>query len=136
MRLYIPEKDYDYIYQALKSEGLKRTEMTFELDNTFVMDNGFFSYKIDGEYPRITHFYIDKDKRSMKAARKMLKAFRQLIIGTGYLFYIMEVPDNKLYLNKIVQYLKGIKFGAINGSTYYYAPVFGRIKEIANENLY
>lgn len=128
VRLYEPDKDYDYIYQALKSEGLKRIEMRFELDNTFIVDNGFFSYRIDGKYPRITHFYIDKDKRSMEAARKMLKIFRRLIMFTGYSFYIMEVPDNKRYLESIVRYLKSVKFDKSNGSTYYYAPIFGRIK--------
>jgi hypothetical protein len=128
VRLYEPEKDYDYIYQALKAEGLKRIEMTFELDNTFIVDNGFFSYTTDGEYPRITHFYIDKDKRSMKTARKMLKLFRRFVMFAGYLFYIIEVPDNKLYLKRIARYLKGIKYDELNGSTYYYAPIFGRIK--------
>jgi hypothetical protein len=64
----------------------------------------------------------------MKAARKMLKIFRRLIMFTGYSFYIMEVPDNKLYLEKIVRYLKGTKFDELKGSTYYYAPIFGRIK--------
>lgn len=127
MRLYEP-KDYSYIYQALKSEGLKREEMTFELDNTFIVDSGFFAYKIDGKYPRITHFYINKDKRSLQSARKMLKIFRQIIMEAGYLFYIMEVPDSKRYLKKIVRYLKGVKFSRINESSYYYAPVFGRIK--------
>ena len=127
-RPYTP-KDYDYIYQALKSEGLKREEMTFELDNTFIVDSGFFAYRMDGKYPRITHFYIDKDKRSMTAARKMLKIFRQIIMEAGCLFYIMEVPDNKRYLKKIVRYLKGVRFSITGGSSYYYAPVFGRIKE-------
>ena len=128
IRLYT-SKDYDYICQALESEGLKREEMTFEFNNTFIVDNGFFSYKIDGKYPRITHFYIDRDKRSMKAARKMLRIFRQVIMEAGYLFYIMEVPDNKRYLKKIVRYLKGVRFSITGGSSYYYAPVFGRIKE-------
>ena len=128
IRLY-EEKDYNYIYQALKSEGLKREEMTFELDNTFIVDSGFFAYKIDGKYPRITHFYIDKDKRSMRAARKMLKIFRQIIMEAGYLFYIMEAPDDKLYMKSLIRYLGGKKFIEVNKSSYYYAPVFGRIKE-------
>ena len=128
VKLYTP-KDYDYIYQALKSEGLKREEMTFELDNTFIVDSGFFAYKMDGKYPRITHFYIDRDKRSMKAARKMLKVFRQIIMEAGYSFYIMEAPDNKSYIKSLIRYLGGKKFDETDKSSYYYAPVFGRIRE-------
>ena len=128
VKLYAP-KDYDYIYQALKSEGLRQEEMTFEFDNTFIVDGGFFSYTINHNYPQITHFYVDKNKRSLKTARQMLKTFRQIIIEAGYLFYIMEVPDNKQYFKKIVRYLRGVEFDRANGSSYYYAPVFGRIKE-------
>ena len=127
IRLYRPE-DYSYIHQALKSEGLQDSEMIIGSDVMFIMDDGFFSYRIDHEYPRLIHFYIDKDKRSLQSARKMLKIFRQIIMETGYLFYVMEVPDNKQYLKKIIRYLKGVKFDRINESSYYYAPVFGRIK--------
>lgn len=129
IRFYVP-KDYSYIYQALKSEGLKREEMTFELDNTFMFDSGFLSYRITGKYPLITHFYIDKDKRSLRAARTMLKLFRQSIMRAGHLFYILEVPNNKRYMEVLVRYLKGKKYNEANNSSYYYVPVFGRINKI------
>lgn len=128
IRLY-EEKDYDYIYRALESEGLERKEITPGLNNTFIVDDGFFSYKIDGKYPRMIYFYIDKDKRSMKAARKLLKVFRQVIMESGYLFYILAASDKKPYMKQLIRYLKGVSYSEVNGNTYYYVPVFGRIKE-------
>jgi hypothetical protein len=128
IRQYDPEKDYDYVYNALKAEGLKKFEMRIGLDMMFILEDGFFSYRIGDRYPRLIHFVINKDKRSMKTARKMLKFFRRMVMEGGYLFYIVEVSKDTQYITRFIQYLKGVKFEEHEYSMHYYVPLFGRVK--------
>jgi hypothetical protein len=102
--------------------------MRIGLDMMFILEDGFFSYLIDGRYPRLIHFVINKDKRSMKTARKMLKFFRHMVMEGGYLFYIVEVSKGTQYITRFIRYLKGVEFAEAENGTHYYVPLFGRIK--------
>ena len=127
------------MYYALVSEGLRLNEMTFRTDQTFMTDDGFFSFVETNEYPELRHFYVNKSLRiafsdSMRAARKLFKTFRNIMVAKKYLFFIAEAPRGKPYMKRLIKYLKGKEFYSDkeNGSTYYYVPLFGRI---SNENL-
>jgi len=127
MRKYT-DKDYDYIYNSLAGEGLTKEEMTFETDITFLTDFGFFSYRIDGRYPRLIHFYVDKDKRLFRNARKLFRLFWREVIKGDYPFYIMEVPKEKSYISRFALYLKGKEYLEQDGNRYFYIPISGRLK--------
>lgn len=127
-RLYVGnDYDYDYIVNALLSENLTKEDMTFQTDETFITDIGFFSYRIEHGYPRLVHFFLDKDKRSLKNAHSLIRTFKKIMIGRGYLFFIAFASKNKKYLNRFIKYMKGIKYEENNGNTYYYVPLFGRV---------
>ena len=128
MRPY-KKSDKEYIVNALLSEGLALEDMTFETDKTFVTEIGFFSYRMEKGYPRLGHFFIDKDKRSLKNAHKLIKDFKQLLIKGKYLFFIALAPKDKKFFNRFIQYMKGVKYEENDGNAYYYVPSFGRVNQ-------
>jgi hypothetical protein len=124
------EQDYDYIRDSLLSEGFTDDQMTFETDETFITDIGFFAYRIEDTYPRLTHFFVDKDKRRGDTFRKLSKDFWGKLIDNGHLFYILEVPKEKPYIEKFVKFYGGNEpFKEINGDKFYLVPTFRRIKK-------
>jgi len=125
MRPYT-DKDYDYLYKSILSEGFTKDEMSFETDRTFITDEGFFSYRTDGKYPRLVHYFVDKDKRSFRAAHKLFRAFVKVMRENNYLFYIVQEPKGKPYLKKFIEYIKGKEYCKVDGDIYFYVPVFGR----------
>lgn len=124
------EDDFKYIYLALKNEGLTEEEMSFEDDQVFIMDIGFFSFKERDEYPELMHFCVDKDKRSMKSARQLLKAFRNIMLFKGYSFFIATAPKDKPYIKRLLEYLKGKYYTSGKTEDYYIVPLFGRISNV------
>lgn len=128
MREYT-DKDYEYLSKSLLDAGFTKNQMSFETDYTFITDDGFFSYKIECEYPRLIHFYLNKDKRdSLKAARRLIRTFVNMVREKGCLFYIVESPKELPYMKKWIHFIKGKKYYEANGDSYYYVPVFGRFK--------
>ena len=121
------KSDKEYIVNALLSEGLTLEDMTFETDQTFVTEIGFFSYRMEFGYSRLVHFFVDKDKRSLKNAHKLIKDFKQLLIKGKYLFFIAYASKNKKFLNRFIQYIKGVRYEENDGNIFYYVPLFGRV---------
>ena len=119
MREYQPA-DKKYIYESLRSEGLSDNEMTFETDKTFLTDYGFFSYRMEHGYPFLTHFYVDKNKRSTRNALSLYRLFKQQIISEGHKAFIAEVMNKKAYLEKFIKWLGRRKhYAEANNSKYY-----------------
>lgn len=121
------KSDKEYIVNALLSEGLTLEDMTFETDKTFVTEVGFFSYRMEFEYPRLGHFFVDKDKRSLKNGHKLIKEFKQLLIKGKYLFFIALASKDKKFFNRFIQYIKGVKYEENDEDVFYYVPLFGRV---------
>ncbi|MDO9535095.1 MAG: hypothetical protein Q7J85_07125 [Bacillota bacterium] len=129
MKEYTNE-DYDYIKTSLKDEGLTDEKMTFETDNTFITDVGFFSYRIEGEYPRLMHFYVDKDKRGGGNFRRLARDFWGKLIEGEHLFCVIELPKGKQYLKRFIEYYGGKEpYYEENGNKYYLVPTIGRIRK-------
>ena len=126
MRNYVSQ-DYDSIRSALLDEGFTDEQMTFETDETFINDDGFFSYRIESGFPRLIHFYTEKP-RSPDKARRLIKEFRKMVIRENYPFFIMSAPKEKPELAKFIIYLKGKKYLEQDGDKYFYVPIAGRIK--------
>ena len=122
------KSDYDYLYSSLKSEGFSKEQMTFEADMTFLTDSGFFSFRIENGFPRLVHFYIDKDMRSLATASSMLKVFIDIMRRNNYLFFIAEAPKELPYMKRIIKYIKGKEYLKVDGDTFFYVPVCGRFK--------
>ena len=124
MRRY-QKADRGYIYKSLKSENLRDDQMSFEQDNTFLNDTGFFSYRMEHGYPYITHFYIDKDKRNHLTALKLLKDFKEKIKEEGYTAFIVEVLEEKQYLSRLVMWLNRRRkpYAEVDGNKYYLVGV-------------
>ena len=125
MRPYT-NKDCNYLTKALLSEGFTNNQMTFKTDKTYITNAGFFSYRIENNYPRLAHLYVDKDKRSAKTVRNLLKEFRKILINKKYLFFIAEAPKEKPYMKRFIRYIKGKKYLETKGDTFYCVPLFGR----------
>ena len=121
------KSDKEYIVNALLSEDLALEDMTFETDQTFVTEIGFFSYRMEKEYPRLGHFFVDKDKRSLKNAHKLIKDFKQLLIKDKCLFFIALAPKDKKFFNRFIQYIKGTMYEENDEDIFYYVPLFGRV---------
>jgi hypothetical protein len=123
-------KDYDYLYQSLTDEGFTKDQMSFETDKTYIMDIGFFSYRMEGEYPRLAHYYLNKDKRGGWNFKKISKAFWEKLIEEEHLFYILEAPKEKPFFESFAKYY-GAKepFEETDGNKFYLVPTFGRIKK-------
>lgn len=108
------------------SEGFTNNQMTFKTDKTYITNTGFFSYRIENNYPRLVHLYVNKDKRSAKAARNLLREFRKILINKKYLFFIAEAPKEKPYMKRFIRYIKGKKYLETKGDTFYCVPLSGR----------
>jgi len=113
----------DYIYNALKSEGLTDDQITFEKDRTVQTDEGFFSWRLEHGYPYITHFYVDKNKRNHRSALALWKAFKRDV--EGHDFIIAEVLPEKEYLNRFCLFLTQGRphYAEVEGRKYYFIRV-------------
>ena len=112
MRKYI-ESDKERLTKMLKSEGIKN--MGFEKHTTWVTDEGFFTIREEHGFPYLIHFYVDKDKRSINSARKLIKSVRS-VVRTGK----MLIHSKKSYLDKFIQYYFKVKPYARENSYNFY----------------
>jgi hypothetical protein len=85
MRLYKPE-DREYVYGSLKSEKEPDEYMTFERDGflTLIDDNGFVTFARVNGVPRITHFFVNNDKRGTHAWLRLYEAFSNVMLKMGH----------------------------------------------------
>jgi len=77
--------------ELLKAEGMRDDQISWDEDIQFEDENGIFSWRIEHGYPYMTHFYVDKDKRSMRNAVRLYRKFTDIIIKEGYHNFIAEV---------------------------------------------
>ncbi len=126
MRKYTPEDD-DYLWSVLSGEGWKDDQMTYKQDHTFICDNGFFSYRMNGDYPLLTHFYLDKNKRKGNHFRELVRDVWDIMTKEGHLFCVITAPKEKPYLEAFAKYYgKAEPYIEKEGTKYYLAPIFKR----------
>jgi hypothetical protein len=65
---------------------------------------GFCTYRIEHGLPSMHHFIIDKKKRNMPMARRLMKLFKAIVKEQGFYKAIIQAPCKKEYLNKIISY--------------------------------
>ena len=115
------DKERNYIREALLDEGFTAEQMTFETDETFITDIGFFSYRIEHGYPFLSHFYVDTDKRTPRNALSLYGLFKKTIKSNGYSAFIASAMNEKKYLSRFIRYLsKRKKPYAIKSNCEYY----------------
>lgn len=90
--------------------------------NTFILEDdeeiGFFTIKYEHELPSLRHFYIKKNRRSHKNARKLVRSYIKLIKDMGYDQSIIAVKTDKM--KKFVQYFFKKKPYAFKEGLYFY----------------
>jgi hypothetical protein len=125
IRPYNSEKDYDYIYQALLSEGLSYKEMTFETDCVVIADIGFFTYTKELRYrfPFLHHFYVNRNQRNLKNFLRLLRKFKDTMFSLGFSMFVAQQPKDKPHLGQFIKFAKGVKLFTEKGCTYYLVPV-------------
>jgi hypothetical protein len=123
-RPYDPERDYEYVYNALLSEGLRPKEMSFKDDNVIITEVGFFSYikEHNLRYPFLHHFYVNINQRSLKNFLRLVRELKQTMSSTGYSMFIAQQPRGKAFLGKFIKFAKGVKAFKKEGHTYYLVP--------------
>lgn len=139
-RPYNPKQDYEYIYNALLSEGLSPEEMSFEKDSMVITDVGFFSYiKAPAyRYSELHHFYINPNQRSLKNFLGLVQEVKSTMFLLGYTMFIVQQPKNKPHLGQFIRFAKGVKAFTGEGHTYYLVPAIktmGTRKRKNNENI-
>jgi len=117
IRAYEPG-DYRYLYESLISEGFAGNRMSFLTDFTFITDLGFFSWRYEHGVPRLVHFYVNKDKRSLFSAIRLVRIFKKTLNGLPY--FIAEVPRENPMLEGFVKFVGGKEpFYEDNGDKFY-----------------
>ena len=139
-RLYNSKQDYEYIYNALLSEGLSPEEMSFEKDNVIITDTGFFSYiKAPAyKYPELHHFYINPEQRNLKSFLGLVRELKNTVLSMGFPMFIAQQPKNKPHLGQFIRFAKGVKAFTGEGHTCYLVPAtkaVGTRKRKRNENI-
>lgn len=133
LRAYSPEYYY-WCKAALEDEGLTENNMSFERDHTLVVVKdgamiGFFSFQMaKNRVPMMNHFLLLRKHRGFNNMMAMLKSFAVLIGNLGHSHFIVHIPDNRKYFEKIGRYwTKDFRFiRRFNNQDYYLVPVCGR----------
>lgn len=105
MRPYNAKRDFIRLYRYLESENIAPLDMVFDRDVTWVMDHGFYTYRIEhnNTQPWLIHFYIEPSKRSYSAAYRMYQHFRSEMQEQGFKWFVVTVPDDKKYIYKFIR---------------------------------
>lgn len=124
-RPYNPERDFNYVYDALKSEGLHSKEMTFKTDITVITDIGFFTYTKESRYrfPFLHHFYVNRNQRNLKNFLRLLRKLKDTMFLLGFSMFVAQQPKDKPHLGQFIKFAKGVKLFTEKGCTYYLVPV-------------
>jgi hypothetical protein len=138
VRQYNKDRDFSYIYHALKSYGMKEDEMIFEEANTFLTDYGFFSVLFilmeDEIVPVLKHFYVDPDKRSFDTAHALYSTFRDMMLEMGFLYFIASRLEHEENYKALFKYRGASRPFAVRDDTQFYLIPLRRMRH--EENLH
>ncbi len=111
--------------EALKAEGMRDHEITYDRDMKHETDYGFVSYRMEHGLPFITHFLVYPEHRDHHNALELFRAFKQKILANGYDSFIAEVPPGREIFGKFIQACLGSKkpYAFARGSAYYLIKV-------------
>jgi hypothetical protein len=110
----------------LASEGIPPDRMQHEAFPTFVaMEDdrivGFFTLRIEHNFPSLQHFCVIPDRRDGRVSRAMMRAIKTLI-GPSKL--IVHVVQGKEWMKRLVEGYFGVKpYGELNGKYWYLVEV-------------
>ncbi|MFC1567320.1 hypothetical protein ACFL3R_00600 [Thermodesulfobacteriota bacterium] len=118
--------DYPYIEQCLLDEGFDRERHSFLSDITYMCDIGFFSWRMEHGYPRLTHFYLNKNNRGVRGAYALTRLFEAVMRNYSFEKFIAEVPAEKPELEKFIRFLGTTEpFTEQDGDKFYLVDVGG-----------
>lgn len=105
MRAY-QKTDKPYILRSLVKEGLQPHETGFEKANTYITNDGFFSYIIKFNFPVLLHFYVNPKDRNFNNSIILYRTFKRHLLERGYPSFIARVPTkDKPYFTPMVKWL-------------------------------
>jgi len=98
------KRDKEFCREILDAEGITEGH-EYENSPTWILEDdltiGFFTIVLD-TFPKLQHFCIKGDLRTMVRARIMIKAVKQVLRDWGVGQFLINSP--KEYLNKMIEY--------------------------------
>lgn len=125
LRLSAPQ-DHKRLREMLSAEGLADKDMSFETKETWVFNDvkGFFSLCEEHEKPYLIHFCIDRESRGHSMARRLVRAFKQVVRGKGHRQAIVNVPVEMNRLNQLVStYFRAKPYAMMDRHNFYLVEV-------------
>lgn len=104
IRTFKPE-DSRSICDMLMAEGITQDQMAFLDNETWVYDDGsikgFYTVKMEGVFPHLQHFCIDRNSRGGQVARALIAHFKE----TFKMFNkkIINSPVNNDFVDKVIR---------------------------------
>ncbi len=116
----------------LIEEGLEPEEMEYVSGETFVAEDydgnilGFYTYKMEGDFPHLQHFCTNRDfrDRTLDVARILIRDFRRRMKSLGYAKAIINSPKCKRKIGLLIQwYFRAEAYGADNEHKFYLVTI-------------
>lgn len=101
------EQDKPVLTEMERIEGVENSGMCFEDNPTMVLEDdkkviGFFTLRKQHNFPMLQHFCIDREHRSPKNARLLLKSFKEVCKLLEFKKVI--IPANTEKLKKMIEW--------------------------------
>lgn len=110
----------------LAMEGYSPEDFGFNAHETWVYDDGevkgFFTWRLEHNYPYIVHFCVDNSHRGSWVAKNMIDKFMDLV--RDYKEVLINVPLKRTDIQRIVEgYFKTTPYAVKDGYAFYSVEV-------------
>lgn len=106
LKLYKPHLYYK-IYRALQDEGWSDAEMCFDKDITFVLPEGFFTFRIEHGEVVLIHLLVWPDMRGrFKHIVALYRAFQFILLSLNEITFIATVDQDRDYFYAFLQWVE------------------------------
>ncbi|MCE5211863.1 MAG: hypothetical protein LLG40_09950 [Deltaproteobacteria bacterium] len=106
LQLYRPHLYYK-IYRALQDEGWSDAEMYFDKDITYVLPEGFFTFRIEHGEVVLIHLLVWPEKRGrLKHIVALYRAFQFILLSLNEITFIATVDQSRDYFYSFLQWVE------------------------------
>ena len=106
MQTYQPHLYYK-LYRALQDEGLTDDEMTFDNDYTFILPEGFFTFRVEHGEIVLIHLLVWPEMRGrFKHIVALYRAFQFILLSLNEITFIATVDQNRDYFYAFLQWVE------------------------------
>lgn len=128
MRPYRPA-DHAALAAMLEAEGLRPEEMDFLARETWVLEEnneikGFFAVRPEYGFPYLIHFCVARGHREHSRARRLVRAFKDLVRRKRSKYCLINIPSENGYLERLVTlYFRCKPYADKDGQKYFLTEV-------------